>query len=291
VTFVESVHVREGILKACEEIPDAAGRRVRVLREAHANGIAAQEGCALLHVHQIALEAGILPLRYLRNIDTISVKEQLRLARSRVTVAGAGGLGGQVILLLARLGVGEIVVIDRDVFDETNLNRQALSGMSSMGASKARVAAEVVRSINPGVEIFARAVALEPDNAEELLTGSDVAVDALDNIPGRLLLEKAAGDLGIPMVHGALAGLEGQVMTVFPGDRGLNALYGDSNPEGDAVESPEALLGVLGPTAAVIATLQAVEAVKVLLEKGEVFRNTLVHVDLETGEMNKFAIC
>jgi len=290
VSAEESFDVKEGILAACRETADAAGRRVRVINETDSEGLASHKGCSILHVHRAALETGIVPLRDIRNRDTISSEEQLRLARSRVAVVGAGGLGGQVILLLARLGVGELVVVDRDVFDETNLNRQALSSVSSLGMSKAKAAAEAVRSINPGVQVFPRACARGKENGGELLAGSDVAVDALDNIPDRLVLEKAAGDLGIPMVHGALAGLEGQVMTVFPGDKGLKLFYGDADRKDEASKSPEAILGVPGPTAAFIATLQAAEVVKVLLGRGEVFRNTLMHADLETGEMNKFAV-
>ena len=149
---------------------------------------------------------------------------------------GAGGLGGQVIVLLARLGVGTLVVVDCDLFDETNLNRQALCVEETLGEPKARAAAEAVAAINPGVHVIPHQVRLTADVIDGILAGSDVVVDGLDNVPDRLLMQEAAGRLGIPMVHGALAGFEGRIMTVLPGDAGVKQLYGEpasgADPDG-----------------------------------------------------------
>jgi molybdopterin/thiamine biosynthesis adenylyltransferase len=205
-------------------------------------------------------------------------------------VVGAGGLGGHVILLLARLGIGRLKVVDSDVFDESNLNRQALSSHAALGDPKAEEAVKVVGSINPGVLVSSYEMRLTVSNAPEILKDADVVVDALDNVSDRFVLEEAAHDLGIPMVHGALAGFEGQLMTIFPGDAGLSYLYGNKGAGRDKTRSPEAVLGVPTPTPCLVATLQAMEVVKIILNRGRIFRNSMVHVDLETGQMNVFTI-
>jgi molybdopterin/thiamine biosynthesis adenylyltransferase len=205
-----------------------------------------------------------------------------------VAVVGAGGLGGNVVLLLARLGIGQLVVVDYDIFDETNLNRQALSNVTSLGKSKSGEAFELVRSVNPGVDILPYQVKLDTSNASEILAGAEVVVDALDNVPDRFVLQDVARKLGIPLVHGALAGFEGQVMTIFPNDPGLKHLYGNERAGSDRSKSPESVLGVPAPTPSLIATLQVMEVLKIILKRGKIFRNVMLHVDLETGEMNEF---
>ncbi|MCJ7683054.1 MAG: HesA/MoeB/ThiF family protein [Desulfobacteraceae bacterium] len=271
-----------------KKINDPAGREVEILEDSQALKIAAESGCSVHDVYVEALGLGIYPYRYLRNRETISPKEQLKLSKARVAVVGAGGLGGQVILLLARVGVGHIVVVDYDRFDETNLNRQALSSQRAMGKSKAEEAVMVVGSINPGVIVTPHQVRIDPSNAREVLGGSDVVVDALDNIPARFTIEDASKSMGIPLVHGALAGLEGQLMTVFPDDPGIKRLYGSSAAGGERSKSPEAILGVPTLMPSFIATLQAMEVLKILLKRGRLFRNVMVHVDLESGKMNEF---
>ena len=109
-------------------------------------------------IHDIYIESlkqGIIPYRYIRNLQSISVKEQLKLAQSQVSVIGAGGLGGPGVNTPCQaLGIGKLVVVDHDVFDETNLNRQALSSTDVIGESKARTAASVIASINPAVNVL-----------------------------------------------------------------------------------------------------------------------------------------
>ena len=271
-----------------KKISDPVGREVEILEDSQALKIAAESGCSVHDVYVEALSLGIYPYRYIRNRETISGEEQLRLSKSCVAVVGAGGLGGQVILLLARVGVGHIVVVDYDRFDETNLNRQALSSQKAIGKSKSEEAVMVVGSINPGVLITPHQVKIDPSNAREVLKGSDVIVDALDNIPARFTIEDASKSMGIPLVHGALAGLEGQLMTVFPDDPGIKRLYGSSATGGEKSKSPEAVLGVPVLMPSLIATLQATEVLKIILKRGRLFRNVMVHMDLESGKMNEF---
>jgi len=273
---------------------DSGGRETRVLTDNDAVDIAARYGVTVHEVHREALRMGICPYRYLRNRASISGEEQLTLCLSCVAVVGAGGIGGHVILLLARLGIGRIVVVDPDRFDETNLNRQALSSQKALGQSKAEEAVRAVAAINPGVRVTAHCFKIDPFNAEEALSGSDVIVDALDNIPDRFTVETASRSLGIPLVYGALAGFEGQVMTVFPQDPGLRCLYGPresgvKRSQREPSRGPEVILGVPALTPAVIAALQAAEVMKIVLKRGRVFRNRMLHVDLETGEICPFA--
>ncbi len=280
--------IKKSIAGKTLQMTDPAGRPVRVLEDKPALQLTKRHGCGLLEIYIAALEQGVWPYRYLRNRDIFSVTDQLRLARSRVAVIGAGGLGGTVILLLARIGIGALTVADGDVFDETNLNRQALSDMSNLGLSKAEQADARVDAINPAVEMTTHQTLVGPDNIESILTGAQVVVDALDNIPDRLMLGGAARNLNLPLVHGALAGFDGQVMTVFPDDQGLERIYGGAENLKGSPERPEAVLGVPALTPAIVATLQVMEVIKILLDRGRLIRNRMLHVDLEGGRFDSF---
>ena len=281
--------MHEEIKNKAKGFQDLAGRDVQILNEDRAFEIAHGNGATVHEVYTEALRMGIYPYRYIRNRDILSLEEQLTLAQSTVAVVGAGGLGGQVILLLARLGVGHLVVIDRDVFDETNLNRQALCTTGSLGMSKANEAAVTVSSINPAVLVTAHQIRLDASNAREILAGCHLVVDALDNVSDRLALEQVAQSLGIPLVHGALAGFQGQVMTIQPGDAGLKQVYDLQLAREESAKRPEAVLGVPSITAAFVATLEAMEVLKVLLGRGKPFRNMIAFVDLEGGEVHQLS--
>jgi molybdopterin/thiamine biosynthesis adenylyltransferase len=280
----------EKLIRECSrEIKDMAGRDVRVLYEDDAVRIGHEAGLSIYQIYLDCLKNGIYPYRYIRNRQIISQKEQLTLAESRVAVVGVGGLGGQVILLLGRVGIGHLLVVDRDAFDETNLNRQALSSKDSLGKPKVQSAVRALEKINPAVNVTGYEIILDESNARAILAGSHVLVDALDNVADRLVLEKTAKDLKIPMVHGALAGFQGQVMTIFPEDEGLSRIYGNGATSPDPRERPEAVLGVPALTASFIANLEAMEVIKILLNRGRLFRNMMLFVDLEDGELNQFA--
>ncbi len=230
----------------------------------------------LARVEEAALAMGILPARYQRNRQAISVKDQLKLFRSRVAVIGCGGLGGYVIEELARLGVGTIIAIDPDVFEEHNLNRQILSTPATLGRAKAEAAAVRVAEINPAVTLVPRQEAYTPENGEELLHGSQVIVDALDSIQTRLALAKTCTDLGIPMVHGAIGGWYGQVATQFPGDDTVQKLY-RRWVEGKGVEQK---LGNPSFTPALVASIEVAEACKIILGEGEPLHHRKLSVNL-----------
>ena len=270
------------------KVTDPAGRVVQILEDNYALKIASTCHCTVHEVYTEALRLGINPYRYIRNREIISIQEQLKLAESRVAVIGAGGLGGQAIMLLSRVGLGHLVVIDFDIFDETNQNRQALCSKKSLRKSKSKVAVDVVHSINPRVDITSYQVRLKSSNAPEVLFGSDVVVDALDNIHDRFTLEKITKKLGIPLVHGALADFEGWMMTIFPDDSGLKRLYKGEEAKKSNAKAPEAILVVPALIPSIIGTLQAMEVLKIILKRGKIFRNIMAHVDLEKGQLNEF---
>ena len=224
------------------------------------------------------LSAGRIPLRYLRNAGTIGVAGQLKLLQAKVAVVGAGGLGGHVIELLARLGLGNLTVIDGDCFDETNLNRQLLASMQTMGVNKATAAAARVAAINPEVRISPFPCRLTEENAGELLAGADVIVDALDNYSSRRILLAAARQLQIPVVYAAIAGFTGQISLVLPTDPSVRQLLQQPLAEDRGVE---AALGNPATTPAVAAALQVQEVVKWITGTGPVLSGKLLYFDLE----------
>lgn len=216
--------------------------------------------------------------RYARNGTTVNPEEQLELKRKTVLVAGCGGLGGYVIEMLARLGVGSIIAVDPDVFDETNFNRQLLSDEKSIGISKAVKAAERCRNINSEVNVLPERVRLDSTNSRDLLKGCHLAVDALDNIQGRFDLQAGAKANNIPLVHGAISGWYGQVALCLPGDD----LFGKIYPEG-AETRTDSKSGNPSFSPAVVAGFQVSEVLKVLLGKGENLEKKLLFLDMLTN--------
>ena len=228
-----------------------------------------------------ALQNNIIPERYQRNLGVISPLEQIKLLQSKVAIIGAGGLGGTVIELLTRIGIGELIIADKDIIGDSNLNRQILSKETNLGQNKIEAAVKRVKEIDSSVEITGHSVFIDSDNVKEIIEGADVAVDALDNLPSRFVLQKACRDLKIPLVHGAIAGFNGQLTTIFPEDKGLELIYGSDRdlPE----HGSEVTLGAPTVTPAVIASLEAQEVIKILLKRGKLFRNRLLYLDIEGG--------
>jgi molybdopterin/thiamine biosynthesis adenylyltransferase len=236
----------------------------------------------LAEVEGVALERGILPARYQRNRKALSVADQLTLFRSSVAVIGCGGLGGYVVEELARLGVGRIVVIDPDVFEEHNLNRQLFSSPANLGQAKVEAAVKRIGEVNPAVTLVAIQTAFSLENGTELLAGCGVAVDALDSIQVRLELADVCAGLNIPLVHGAIAGWYGHVTTQFPGDDTLQSIYGTCK----AHKGIEQTLGNPSFTPAVIASLEVAEVCKLLLRQGTSLRGRQLIMDLLLMEIN-----
>lgn len=240
-------------------------------------------GLTLGRVEETALTHGLMPARYQRNRQTISVERQLHLFRSRAVIIGSGGLGGYLVEELARLGVGNLVVVDPDIFEEHNLNRQILSSPALLGRSKSAVAAERVAEINPAVTITPLQVAFSRENGREILARADVVLDGLDSITTRLELVDLCRELSIPLVHGAIGGWYGQIASQLPGDDISPSLFGSwSEPRGI-----ETRLGNPSFTPAVVASLQVAEACKILLGEGESLRNRMIFVNLLDMEFDE----
>lgn len=227
-------------------------------------------------VEEAILESGLLPARYQRNRHLLSTRQQLQLFRSRVAVIGCGGLGGYILEELARLGVGHLVAVDSDTFEEHNLNRQILSTPARIGWSKAVTAMERVADINPAVTVRPFPVAISSANAGEVLAEVDVVADAVDNVTTRLTLAESCSVLRIPLVHGAIAGWYGHVTTIFPGEKTLQKIYGHWTG-GRGIEAD---LGNPSFTPALVASFQVAEVCKILLGQGKLLRHRLLTINL-----------
>ncbi len=137
---------------------------------------------------------------YARNYGVITHEEQYKLKNAKVTVVGAGGVGGITLISLARMGFGNIQVIDMDTFDYSNINRQMLSSISRVGKSKAMCAKETIIDINPNINVTVRQEKLDESNADEIIAGSDVVIDATDNLVARVIIHRTAQKLKVPSV-------------------------------------------------------------------------------------------
>ncbi len=259
--------------------PDGTPYRAIGMREVAA--VAAASGLPLREVELAALEREILPERYARNFRSFSFAEQAALLRAQIAVVGLGGLGGAVSEILARLGVGRLTLIDGDRFEESNLNRQLFSAVEVLGTPKAEAAAARIRAVNPAVETDPRVSFFTPENGRALLAGCQAAVDCLDNLPSRFVLEDACRSCGIPLVSAAVAGASGHVTTVFPEDRGLRAIYGE--PERAPRKGAEAAFGTLPFAVWFLSCLECAEVVKLVLRRGAPLRGRLFLADLLEG--------
>ena len=254
-------------------------------------------------VQAAILDAGLLPARYARNAGSLGLEGQLALHKACVLVAGCGGLGGHLILGLARLGVGSIVAVDHDSFDESNLNRQALCTTANLGQSKALEAARQAALINPACRVRPYQERLGPDNADSLLAGVNLALDGLDSVSARIALSEACARNGIPLVHAAVAGWYGQVSTQ-PGadsqsESTTEARPGQSEASVARLYAPVAAMAdhgdeqrlgnqVYGPAFA--AAIQLAEACRIITGKTPALANSLYTYDLSTMESGRFGL-
>ena len=213
--------------------------------------------------------------RYERNIPALTEEECALLRTKKIAVIGCGGLGGHLIELMARVGIGTIVAVDGDVFEESNLNRQLLSEIALLGKSKAEAAASRVTRINPGITVEAFPSFLDELNASWLISSCDAVLDALDNIPARKVLAKACSDAGIPYIYGAISGWVAQAAIAMPGKSLIEILY----PEGIQLRDKS----VLSFTPALCASMQAALCVKLLTGR-PVETETIYYFDLLNQE-------
>jgi len=242
---------------------------------------ALDEGLTPLQAEIRCLERGYVPSRYVRNMGTIGLDGQIILLSSSVVVVGCGGLGGLVADLLARAGVGRLVLVDGDVFDETNLNRQILASEENLGLSKSKVAARRVSEVNGAVRAEGRQCVFDEFTAEGILEGCDLAVDCLDNLHTRRVLFSECRTRGIPVVSGAIGGFWGQVGVAMPDERNLSEFLSGETDRGLETET-----GNPAFTPAVVAALECAQAVKLLTGKGRLLNDRLLWMDLSEDEFS-----
>ena len=218
--------------------------------------------------------------RYQRHLLVPEVGEhgQLALLDGKVLLLGAGGLGSPAALYLAAAGVGTLGIVDMDEVDESNLQRQILHNIDRVGDRKVDSAKSTITALNPDVDVVTHDVRLDATNALDILDGYDVVIDGADNFPTRYLLNDASVKLGIPVVHGSVHRFEGQI-TVFDPRHGPT--YRDMLPEPPPAEfAPNcAEAGVLGVLPGIVGSIQALEAIKLLLGVGESLRGRLIVFD------------
>ena len=222
-----------------------------------------------------ALEIGVLPLRYLRNRSALDDRAQIRLLRSRAALVGLGGLGGSLLEQCLRLGIGHIRAADGDDFEESNLNRQALSTLDGLGLPKTAAALDRAESVNPSVRLEPWHEFLTTETLPGFLTGCGVALDALGGLGFRPALQAAAAEAGIPLVTGALAGWTGYVGVVLPGQPGPADVMGTN-------DSVERQLGCPVPTVSFLASLMAAEAARLLSGFPSPLAGKMLIVDLKS---------
>ncbi len=218
--------------------------------------------------------------RYKRHIllPEVGTKGQAKLLESKVLLLGAGGLGSPAAMYLAAAGIGTLGIVDMDEVDASNLQRQILHNTDRIGMRKVDSARETLKKINPDVRIITHDTRLDASNIMDIITGYDVIIDGADNFPSRYLMNDASVKLGIPVVHGSIFRFEGTVSVFHPL---LGPTYRDMVPEAPPSElAPScAEAGVLGVLPGIIGSLQALEAIKLLVNIGECLIGRILHVD------------
>jgi molybdopterin/thiamine biosynthesis adenylyltransferase len=229
-----------------------------------------------------------MPTRYIgdgyweiasRQMSIVTRSEQQRFKDAKITVIGCGGIGGQTIEMLARMGIGELVLVDKDAYDLSNLNRQTLATIHELGLVKSEVAAEKVRLINPYVKTTTYIEHIDQTNIDEVIGDSDIVIDALDNVLTRVIVSRKAKEKGIPYIHGAIHGTMGQITVFLPNSEKTYEEMFNLPSLGKELtdEVVECLKNVttgppplIGPVPNLVSCLQAMEAYKIITGLGKV---------------------
>lgn len=231
--------------------------------------------------------------RYARQMVLYQIGEQgqRKLACSSLVVAGCGALGGVIATLLTRAGVGRIRLIDRDFIELNNLQRQILYDEDDVAAGmpKAAVAAEKLRRVSSQIEIEGVVADLNSSNAESLLSGFDLVLDAIDNFEARYLINDVCVKRSIPWIYGAVIGAYGVTMNILPEQAPCLRCLFPEPPAAGTVETCD-VAGILGPIVTTIASVQATEAIKLLIGDATALSPGLLQVDLWDGEMQRTSV-
>ncbi len=275
--------LHEHILKSAQPCFLPNKRPCSIISISERDAIAAALSLSKRKVEIAALEAGVVPQRYLRNIGSLEIAGQKKLLQAKALLVGAGGLGGTIAQLLARMGLGILVIADGDSFTEDNLNRQAFSLEENIGVSKVQAARSQIMKINAATEVETYEGYVTDKELAFLIQGAEVAVDALDNMPSRFSLEKVCKEAKVPLVHGAVAGFSGQVTVIYPEDTGFASFYG--SPAAVPEKGIEVELGNLAGIVSAVASVQVQEVVKIITGIGRPLRNRLLFLDSLTGSV------
>lgn len=218
--------------------------------------------------------------RYSRHIllPEVGGKGQEKIGKAKVLVLGAGGLGSPAALYLAAAGVGTIGIVDNDVVDLSNLQRQILHGTADVNRPKTESAAARLADLNPMVKIEPHNMLVNSSNIKELFEGYDIVVDGTDNFPTRFLVNDACYMLKKPLVHGAILRFDGQAFTIVPGEGPCyRCIFPEPPPPGLVPNCSQA--GILGAIAGIIGSVQATEAIKLILGVGKNLVGRLLIMD------------
>ena len=213
-----------------------------------------------------------------RQVPLVSKKEQEKFKNAKITVIGCGGIGGEAIEMLARMGVGELVLVDEDSFDLTNMNRQTLATMDDLNEDKSETAAKKVKAINPYVKVTNYSAHVNEENIDEIIADSRIVIDALDNVLTRVIVSRKANENKIPFIHGAIHGTLGQITVFLANTKSYEEMFGLPSLGKDLTEEvTEELKNVtsgtppaIGPTPNLIGCLEAMEAYKIITGIGKV---------------------
>jgi len=222
-------------------------------------------------------------VRYLRQIPLFSKGGQKKLKDARVLLAGAGGLGSAIAMYLAVAGVGYIRIVDEDVVERSNLNRQILYHEQDIGVCKVEAAEKTIHSLNSDVEVDAVCRHIDEKSAGDLVHGMDLILDGMDNFPARYVLNSAGLDEKIPFIHGAVNGFYGQVTTLIPGVTPCLRCIVPTTPTWEKKV-------IIGVTCGAIGSVEASEAIKYITGTGKLLENRLLLWDGFRGECESIKI-
>lgn len=223
-----------------------------------------------------------LPPRYERNYKSLSVEDQATLAKATIAIVGCGGLGGNMAEEFSRLGIGKLVLIDGDIIEESNLNRQLFATETTIGQPKVEAARDRLKAVNSGVKLELIADWFNEENAASFFDGVDLVCDALDSMSRRIMLEQSCHRLGLPLVYAGIAGWFGLVGVSLPGDNSVSRLFrrGEKGVEKE--------WGNPAFTPAILASLSVVEAIKIIIDRKASLRHAWLQVDLLEMEFERF---
>lgn len=222
--------------------------------------------------------------RYNRNIliSKVGKEGQVKLLSSKILVCGAGGLGSTVLANLASVGIGKIGIVDNDVLELTNLNRQYIHRFDNIGKLKVESAKEWIGSFNPDIDVKTYSLRLDENNYQEIVRDYDLIIDCFDSYKSKFLLNQIAVDMGKTLIHGGVTEFFGQVTTIVPGKTScLGCILPDYDTNAYVVK------GVVSPAVTTIASIQSMEAVKIILGIGETLENKLLSYDGLSMEFRK----